>query len=1065
MTSLFRRTLAILSLALTPAVASAQQGTVVTGRVVSEANAPLPDVSVRIATLGVGALTDAEGRYRFTVPANRATGQQVTIAARRLGYTPKSAVVTLSGAQVSQDFTLSPTATQLEGVVVTALGVQREKSTLGTAQQQVTAEQLTQTRAQNIIDQVAGKVSGVQITGSGTQGGSSNIVIRGQNSITGNNQPLFVVDGMPISNRGRGSDANGGYDYGSAIADLNPDNIETMTVLKGPNAAALYGSRASNGVIVITTKKGMNSGGKIRTELNSFYTWERPSILPDFQNQYGQGAGGEFAFVDGQGSGTNDGADQSWGPKLDGRLIDQFTGPQQPWVAHPNNLEDFFQTGHTASTTLAVTGGTDKANARLSLGADDVQGLIPNNSFKKVSGLLSGALKINDQWNTNATVQYIRNSAQNRPGVGYNVGILEQFIWFGRQVDVNALKNYKAGGATNGGPADREFNWNYNYHNNPWWRMYENPFTDSRDRTIAQASVTYKPLSWMNATLRTSSDLYRFNADQRWSHGELNYTDPSFQGAFNFINEYRNENNTELLVTGEHDLFGPVRLLATVGGNLRREQINANSVATAGISSPGIYNVSNAAITPTNAQNYSRRAVNSAYGSAAFTINNWWTVEGTARNDWSSTLPAGNNSYFYPSVNTSVVVTDAVPGLKNGILSYLKVRGSLAQVGSDADPYQLATTFIGNANKFSGLPQFSLADAIANSTLRPEKTTSAEAGIEASFLNGRVSLDASYYAKSTKDQIFPITISPTTGFTSKVINAGRVDNKGVEALLTVVPVDMQGGFRWSSTFNFSKNASKVVTLTPESKTIVLGRSWSTNIEAREGQPYGAIFGYSWLRDSATNQLMVNGGVTMRGALKVLGNIQPDWVGGVNNQFSFKNYSLNVLFDIRQGGQIFSVTNMWSDYAGVSKHSLMGREVDVDNPGVTVKGISRQSCAAGSHTAANGTYVCVNGTANTTQVTSEEYFQNIYPVVEPFVYDASWVKLRELRFGYDLPSSLTARLGAQSVSLALTGRNLFTWTDVPLIDPEFAYTTGNFQGVEFAALPNPRTIGVSVRITP
>ena len=276
------------------------------------------------------------------------------------------------------------------GKVVTALGVEREKSQLGTAQQQVTAEELTQTKAMNVVQQVQGKVSGVQISGAGTQGGSTNIVIRGANSLTQSNQPLFVVDGIPMSNSNRGGTLANGYDYGNAISDLNPDDIETFTVLKGPNAAALYGSRAANGVIVITTKKGSATGGRMRTELQSTYTWDRPMLLPDFQDRYGQGAGGEFAFVDGKGGGLNDGLDQSWGPKLDGRLIDQFTGPQQPWLANPNNVSDFLETGHTFSNTIAVSGGTDRANARLSVGVDNVDGYVPNNFFQKTTALLAG---------------------------------------------------------------------------------------------------------------------------------------------------------------------------------------------------------------------------------------------------------------------------------------------------------------------------------------------------------------------------------------------------------------------------------------------------------------------------------------------------------------------------------------------------------------------------------------------------------------------------------------------------------------------------------------------------
>lgn len=1055
---------AALLLGSLPAITIAQQATAVSGRVVNESGAPVVGAAVAITALNIGAYTNAEGRYTLTVPANR-TGP-ATLQARRIGYTPTVAQITLGSGPVTQDFTLRAAATQLEGIVVTALGVTREKATLGTAQQQISTADLNQTRAQNVVQQIQGKVSGVQITGAGTQGGSSNIIIRGQNSINGNNQPLFVVDGMPIANVGRGTTASGGYDFGSTIADVNPDDIETMSVLKGPNAAALYGSRASNGVIVITTKKGMNTNGRVRMELNTNYTWDRPSRIYDFQNQYGQGAEGAFQYVDGAGGGVNDYADQSWGPKLDGRLIDQFTGKQQPWVAQPDNLKDFYNTGTTASATLAVTGGTDRMNARLSVGGDNVEGIIPNNMFRKITGQLAGTLNISDKWSTNATLQYVRNSGINIPGVGYNAGILEQFIWFARQVDINALKDYRQGGSVNNGPNNREFNWNYNYHNNPWWLTEQNPVSNTRDRFISQAGVSFKPVSWVNALLRSSSDIYRQSIDQRWAEGNLVWVDPAYFGGFAFTDDYFNENNTELLVNATPSAWGALQVNAMVGGNVRRNQFRTGQVTTAGISSPGIYNPSNAAIAPTTTSSLSRRQVNSVFGSAAATWNGYFTVEGTARNDWSSTLPAGANSYFYPSVNASLVVTDALAATKSNVLSFLKLRGSWAQVGSDADPYQLRATYAGIANKFNGLPQFTLNNAIPNPELKPEITTSVEGGAEVGMFNGRVTLDASVYSKSTRDQIYAVTISPASGFASKVVNAGQIDNKGVEALLTVVPVELRNGLRWTSTLNFTKNKSEVVELAPGITSIRLGQTWSTSIEARKGEPYGTIYGYSFLRDSASGKLITNGGVTSRGPLQVLGNIQPDWVGGWSNQFGYKNFSLNVVLDTRQGGQIFSVTNMWSDYAGVSANSLKGREVDWNNPGLVVDGVV---CGSGSRAVTSGPMtgqrVCPNATPNTANVTAEQYFQSIYPVVEPFIYDASWVKLREVRLGIDLPTRWANRMFAEDVSIAITGRNLKMWTDVPMIDPEFAYTTGNFQGAEFAALPNPRSIGFSVRLTP
>ncbi|OYV65563.1 MAG: hypothetical protein B7Z72_12185, partial [Gemmatimonadetes bacterium 21-71-4] len=393
--------------------------------------------------------------------------------------------------------------------------------------------------------------------------------------------------------------------------------------------------------------------------------------------------------------------------------------------------------------------------------------------------------------------------------------------------------------------------------------------------------------------------------------------------------------------------------------------------------------VSNAAIAPTLNQYQSLQQVNSAYGDLAFTWDGWWTVEGTARQDHSSTLPKGNNSYFYPSANTSLVLTDAFPSLKSNWLSYLKIRGSIAQVGNDAPPYQLQSTYSGSSSKFNGQPLFSYNNVLANSALKPEITKSGEIGVEASLFNDRASLDATWYQKATRNQIFNVAVSPTTGFGSKSINAGRIFNHGVEALLTVIPIQANNGFQWTSTFNFSRNRSMVDQLYPGISTIVLGGTWYTNVEARKGQPYGSLFGYAFARDSATGQLLTDGGLTFTSGKKVLGNIQPDWTGGWNNEFNYKSLTVSALVDAHVGGDIFSVTNYFGDYSGVLKRTLNGRQVDWNKPGLIVKGIDVNT-----------------GKPNTVQVTSEEYYQNIFPVNEPYIYKDTYFKLRQLRVGLD-----------------------------------------------------------------
>jgi TonB-linked SusC/RagA family outer membrane protein len=1065
-------------LGLSPAFAQAQ-GTIVSGRVTGEGGVAVPSVTISVAELRVGGFTDADGRYSFTAPAS-ATGQTVTVLARRLGFQASSAQVTLSGSAITQNFSLTATPSVLQGVVIQGLSVEKPKSQLGTAVQQVSSDQLNQSHDFNIVNQLQGKVSGVTINTSGTQGGSTRVLIRGANSITGNNAPLFIVDGTAVSNNSVGSDANGsgrGLDFGSVINDINPDDIADISVLKGPNAAAIYGSRGANGVILITTKRGGNTGGRAKVQASSGLTWDTKSILPTYQNQYGQGAGGQFRYVNGKGGGVQDGNDQSFGPKLDGRtagcIFIKKTDPRYsaaqpftydptvacsqfnaltgaPWIAHPDNVDSFFNTGKTFTNNISFSGGTDRANARLSVGSENVSGIIPNNTFQKFSGVAAADLQVNDRLSTSANFQYVSNSGHNRPGVGYNTGIMEQFIWFGRQVDMNALRQYYT-------PTGALYNWNYNYHNNPFYLQYANPELDQRDHIIVGGNANYKLTDWLTAGLRSGTDFYRYNINENYAAGNINFTNLAYQGAFYYRNDYSNQNNTQLLLTANKGLGSRLQFNGTFGGNRRYAAYRNNTMGSPAILATNIYNTSNSAVAPTVGLYEERRATNSVFGSGSFTLNDYWTVEVTGRNDWSSTLPKGSNSYFYPSINTSLVLSDMLPALKSNAISYLKIRGSLAQVGNDADPYQLYTTYVGNANKFGSLPQYALSDQVANLFLKPEQTKSAEVGTELGLFNNRVTFDASYYAKATTNEIVNVTVSPASGFQTAAVNAGKMKNNGFEALLTITPIRTDGGFEWNSTINYAKNKNRLVALAPGLQTIVLGSTWTLNTEARVGQPYGALFGTPFLRDSATGQLLLSGGLPQSdpGNRRVLGNINPDWVGGWNNQITYKRFSASALIDVHRGGQIFSVSNMFGQYAGVFASTLNGRQVDWNNPGLVVKGLDLGKCDA------NGK----NCQPNTTNVTAEDYYQSLFEIHEAFIYDDSWVKLREVRVGLDLPSSLANALHSSNVNLALVGRNLWTHSKVPNIDPEFSYQTGNYQGAEFAALPSTRSFGFNVRITP
>ena len=1036
------------ALALVPTVLAAQD--VLTGHVTGEGGAPLPNATVYIQNTRLGGIAGSDGAYRIVLPSGEA-GQTVTVIARLIGYRERSQIAKLTPGTNTLDFALEVAPVQLQGVITVAEGQQVKKSQLGTSAQAVSNEQLTQSPNNNFVEQLGAKVAGVQVTSPGTQGGSVAIRIRGSASITGNNEPLYVIDGVAIPTRDRGSDANGGWDFGSTISDINADDISSITVLKGPNAAALYGSEAANGAVIITTKHGANTDGKIQTHLNTSYSFDKVGILPDFQNLYGQGAGGQFSYVDGLGDGIQDGNDQSFGPRLDGRPIDQFTGAQQPWIAHPDNVSSFFNTGGTFEANLAVDGGSEKSNARMAVGVQNQSGIVPNNFFHKWTSSLAGNLKIGDKFTTTASLQFLRNNGLNRAGVGYNAGILEGLdVWFGRQVDMNQLREHYMDYNQFG----NRYNWNSNYHSNPFFLQYMNPEEDTRNQYIGSVTATYQITDWLTATGRAGGDIFSTQSQQDVNSQNVSWAgaglaDLTFPGAFSLYNDNQTDYTTTALLNAQKQVTSKIQLSGLVAAAERQESYHRTQQSTQGITEAGIYNLSNAAIAPTLDQYDEKEQTNSVFGSASLTWDGWWTVEGTARNDWSSTLPKGKNSYFYPSVNTSLVLTDAIPSLKSGVINYLKLRGSIAKVGNTAPAYSLLTVFDGQSTKFGASPLYTADDAFANADLKPEITRSNEVGFELGLFGDRASIDASYYSRATTNQIIDIPISPTTGYEKKWINAGKISNKGFDASLNVTPVRALGGnFEWNTTFNFAKNNSRVDALTPGVETIVLGSSWYLNEEARKGEPYGALYGYAFLRDPATHQLLLHDGLPQLGPQKVLGTVQPDWTGGWNNEFRYKRLTLSALLDIHEGGSIFSITNFFGQYTGVLASTVHGREKDWNDPGLVIKGIDDAT-----------------GQPNTTVVTAEEYYQSLFPIHEPFIYRDSYLKLREIRLGFDVPPNIVSAMHASSLQIAVYGRNLWTSTNVPNIDPEFSTQTGNFQGVEFASLANPKSFGIQLQVTP
>ena len=1049
--------------------AGAQQATVISGTVTSDANAPIQGASVAISGMGLGAVTNEAGQYTFVVPAERATGQSVTLVVRRIGFRQTTAAVTLSGGTISRDFSLTAAPTQLEEVVTTALGIGKSRREITNAQQQVSAEQLSRAPATNIVSALAGKIAGVQMQQATTQGGSARMVIRGANSINGNNEPLWVIDGIPVdnSNYAAGSQqaGNGGYDYGNTAQDLNPEDIESINVLKGPVAAALYGSRAANGAVIVTTKngRGASAGRGFNWTANSNTTFETPLRLPEYQNTWGQGSGGVacdalkgtpdyatcgFSFVDGNYGGVNDGVDESWGPRLDGTPRMQFSlttpgvGELRPWVAHPNNVRDFFETGKTQITNVAAFGANDRANYRLSFTNQDQQGIVPNNSLKRVTAALNAGAKVTDKLETNASIQYITNSGLNRPGTGYDeANPMMGFVWFGRQVDVSALKTHYVT------PDGQQISWNYSYHNNPYWNQYMNTNHDDRDRVIGVASANYKFTSWLSGKVQTGTDFYRdfrnFNIAVGWIGGLFDGGSYA-NGGFQENTRYNRETNSEFLLSAIRS-FGGLGLNANFGGNVRQAMYRSNGFGTDELTIPGTYNIGNSAKAVVPVELLNRKQVNSIYGQTELSWRDYAFLNVTARNDVSSTLPKKNNSYFYPSVSGSFVFTDALPMTQFAGLTTGKLRGGWSRVGNDSEqPYVLAYAHIPNV-PFGGVPRTPFANAIPNADLKPEQTDAWEVGLDLQWFENRLGLEATYYDKLSSNQILNADVSRASGFITKLVNAGKISNKGIELQGTATPVMLGNGFQWDVVANYGQNRSRVEELYGDLSTVLLGPShWGVTVEARKGEPYGAIYGTAFRRDANGNLVLSSsrGRPLATADKRVLGHYPPDWTGSLTNTLRYKSFDASAQLDTRQGGQLYSTGNMWGAYAGVLKETE-NRPAN----GILINGV---------HT---------DGSPNTTRTSVEGYYHSLWPIAERWVYDASFVKLRELRVGYTAPTSIANRVRLSNLRAAVVGRNLALWAKVPNIDPETALSSTNLQGIEMGQLPSTRSIGFQITVTP
>lgn len=939
--------------------------------------------------------------------------------------------------------TMSVQTGDLEQVVVTALGIKRETKALTYSQQGVDMNELNETKGTNIINSLSGKVAGLQVVPAGFNTGSARVVIRGNTSLTGNNQPLFVVDGMPIDNAA--GDA-GSLDYGNNAADINSEDVESIQVLKGPNAAALYGSRAANGVILITTKKGTN---KFKVTLNSTVMSQKLVEFPEYQNAYGVGTS---FYIDNTHRIPMASVNyRSWGSPMMGQPYVALNGETKPYLPHPNNVQDFYNSATLITNAVSVEGGNAMNVYRLGYtnynGTSVVKGF---NEAKKHN--LEFRLQNNfASWITlDSKIGYIRDIVDNRQYSNANGrNPTNLYGHMARSTDLPELLPYKdeATGMEIG--THRNFS-------NPYWVINENPNKDVKDRVIATFSPEIKLTSWAKFTGRLGADIYWWDGYEFNNIGSVVASNPfGFMRTFNTKQQNFNVEGIFSLNKKLNDFSIVTNLGASsFSSDYERREERINSLLQ-----PGLINLSNAREYPLVSQNMRSKQINSVFGSASFGYRNFAFIDVTGRNDWSSTLPASNNSYFYPSIGGTLILSDLLH-MNNKIVSLAKLRASVAVVGNDTDPYRLDQTYSFNGF-LNNAPLASLSTTMNNPDLKPERTSSYETGFDLRMFKNRLSLSGTYYNSSTTNQIITAQLPTSSGYQQRIYNAGRIDNWGYEAVASGKIVDGKK-FKWESGINFSKNNSKVVELIEGIDRFQLNNNSSyIYVYAEVGKPYGNMRGLGVARDSIGRRLIEDGGnLLIKDNDREFGPSTPDWLAGFNNSFRYGKFDVGFLVDVRMGGMLYSGTYSRMLTNGVVAETLYGRD-DYYMHSV-IFGESSSELRGGAVWDAYYT----NGNKNTKFSTPQNYEYARPNFAEFVMFDASFVKLREVTAGYTFDGKQLKKTPFKSARVSLAGRNLAIFhRNTPVgIDPEATSTSGNGQGIENGALPPNSIYGFNVRLS-
>ncbi|TDB65174.1 SusC/RagA family TonB-linked outer membrane protein [Arundinibacter roseus] len=1028
------------------------QDKIVTGKVTADDGSALPGVNISIQGTTRGTSTNGDGEYQISASSTS------TLVFSFIGFTSTEIAV---GNQTIINVTLQSDVQQLNEAIVVGIAGTRDSKTVGHALQQIGSDKLTFSKETNLANSLAGKIAGVQIQGAPSSSfRSANIRIRGVNGLSIYANPLYIVDGTPIDN----------------LDAVNMDNVETITVLKGASATAIYGQRAAEGVVVVTSKKSVK--GRIQVDINSAITLDKVSNLPNYQNEYGGGYSQEFAKFEYnpaihpaawqafEGQNLPDySADESWGPKMDGTLYRPYYswfpsnpafGQLAPFNPNPDNVKNFFDTGRTYNNNVSISGGSDKANFRASVTNLSRNLIIPNTKQDRTYINLGGSYEISKKLTFSTNINVVNEDQTGRPLEGYGQGLTGSFNqWFQRQIDMDILRDYK-------NPDGSYNSWNINgpentkplYWDNPFTDVYENLFHSNSDRIFGDISLAYKVAPGITLTGWVRDNVVTSRYDFRIASGTLNQ-----DGFFTGFNRNR-ERNYEFLGT-YNKTFGEFSFDANLGANIRRNTSQVvNQSTNGGLSIPDFYNIAASKDRPNVNNSTFEREVRSIYGTASIGYKGFIYLDGSLRNDWSSTLPAANNSYLYPSVSGSFVFSEFLQG--QNILSFGKLKAGWAQVGSDTGPYQIFNTYA-VGNPYGSLPTQNLPDLLPNSVLKPTLSTSYDLGAEVKFLDNRIGLDFTVYSRRNTDQILPLSVSAASGYTQAMVNAGEITNKGIEIAATFVPV-RANDFDWTVNFNLARARTEVVELADGLNNYVLPNfavysagsnvsgssvAFGPTVNAKVGEPFGMLVGRAFRRDENGNRLVGANGAFLFDDNVNLGSYLPDWSGGVINTLTYKGFTMNFSIDFQKGGKIYSVTQMFNAYSGLGEATV----------GDNDRGVAqRDPVADGGGIRADG--VLADGTPNQNYVEAINYYKSLFRLHEAWLYDASYAKLRELSIGYQLPSALLKKAKIRSAYVALVGRNLWRISQpVQGIDPS------EIEGVwsEGGQLPGTTTFGVNVKL--